>query len=196
MASSSDPRELPPEVREAYLAWNPGGGWVVPSLAYSAGWLAARASSPAPDATDRRFSADEVEAIIEAAHGHGEKAGAERERGELDENEVDALPLTIEAAVGEAEELLGRPVGAAVASSPVPETCACGDPSRAGVAHRSHECCRIGYASDEAQARAEEVCECGHRRAQHVEYKGWCRLSGECDCERFAAPVSVGDEEQ
>ena len=65
------------------------------------------------DASDRMYSAVEVEAIIEAAHGHGEKAGADRAEGALDENEVDAFPLTIQAAVREAEELLMRPIGAA-----------------------------------------------------------------------------------
>jgi hypothetical protein len=54
MASSSDPRQLTPEVREDYLAWNPSGSEITaiaPSVAFTAGWLAhaRRSSSPAPD---------------------------------------------------------------------------------------------------------------------------------------------------
>lgn len=103
--------------------------------------------------------------------------------------------LDVDTLDGLREAAFKEGVKRARASFPAPATCACGDPSRAGVAHRSHEYCRIGYASDEAQAGAEEVCECGHRRDHHVNNKGWCGMSGECDCERFAAPVSVGHED-
>ena len=97
----------------------PTMAWV--HLAFDTAWNARglAASTRVPDeaaeaeASDRVYSADEVEAIIEASHGHGVKAGEERAAGTLDENEVDAMPLLIQTAVGEAEELLGRPVGAA-----------------------------------------------------------------------------------
>lgn len=91
------------------------GAWVVRASDYEALAASTRVPDEAgqADASDRMYSAAEVEAIIEAAHGHGEKAGADRAEGALDENEVDAFPLTIQAAVREAEELLMRPIGAA-----------------------------------------------------------------------------------
>lgn len=74
----------------------------------------ARSSSPEAE-QERQFAVREVEAMLEAAHDRGYRAGIAIEHGQIEDDDPDALPFTIEGAVGAAEELLGRSI---VARSP------------------------------------------------------------------------------
>jgi hypothetical protein len=66
------------------------------------------AALAAREEPQRRFSEREVEAIIEAAHDHGRSVERAVDDGEIDSDDEEALPLTIESAVKLAEELSGR----------------------------------------------------------------------------------------